>query len=254
MVAVQPPPAEPPISILMYHQVGPFASPSSHRAGYCHVRRFAVQMAYLKRLGYAVIPLDDAVAGLFDGAPLPRRAVVLTFDDGYQNFAEHAAPILRRHGFPATVFLVAERIGQAAEWLGDGQVKAALMDAETIRGLSAQGVTFGSHTLTHPRLSRLDAAAQRREIQDSRSRLEDTLGLAVTHFCYPYGDYDERSRDMVADAGYLSGLTCIRGAGNRADNRWEIPRKAISYGDSLAGYVWKLHMKHERKDRVRTHS
>lgn len=254
MVEVQQPPATPAISILMYHQVGHFPSPASHRAGYCHVRRFAAQMGYLRRFGYSVISLDEAVAGLFEGTPLPGRPVVLTFDDGYANFAEHAAPILRRHRFPATVFLVAERIGRPAEWLGDGQVKAPLMDVGTIRALLGQDIDFGSHTLTHPRLSQLDAAAQEREIRDSRSRLEDLLGRPVRHFCYPYGDYDAHSRDLVAAAGYASGLTCIRGAGNRADNRWEIPRKAISYGDNLVGYFWKLHMKHERKDRAGTHS
>ncbi|MCS4503040.1 polysaccharide deacetylase family protein [Arhodomonas aquaeolei] len=243
------PSAAPPVSVLMYHQVGPFAPPASHRAGYCHVRRFGAQMAWLRRFGYHVIGLDRLLDGLFGDTPLPPRAVVLTFDDGYENFREHAWPILRRHGFPATVFLVAERVGGRAEWLGDGQTRAALMGADTVRALHAEGVTFGSHTLSHPRLSRLEEADQRREIVDSKARLEDILGAEVRHFCYPYGDYDARSRNLVAEAGYASGLTCIRGAANTADNPLEIPRKAISYGDNLIGYLWKLHAKHARKDR-----
>lgn len=239
----------PPVSILMYHQVGRFASPKAHRAGYCHVRRFAAQMWYLHAFGYSVISLEQAYRGLFGQEPLPPRPVVLTFDDGYDNFREYAWPILRRYGFPATVFLIAGHLGKPAYWLDDGGHSAPLMTAQTVRALRREGVSFGSHSVNHLRLSQLDAAAIRREVFDSKAMLEDVLGEAVPDFCYPYGDYDLRVRDAVIEAGYRLGLTCIRGAANTADNAFEIPRKAISYGDTLPGYFWKLHMKHARKDR-----
>ncbi|HWP17997.1 MAG TPA: polysaccharide deacetylase family protein [Burkholderiaceae bacterium] len=248
MMLQRPAVGQPPVSILMYHQVAPFPRrPKAHRAVYCDVGRFAWQMGWLKHAGYHVISLDEAWQGLFAGKPLPPRAVVLTFDDGYENFAEHAWPILRKHGFPATVFLVTDLLGQPARWLGDGMAHPPLMDVVRIRQLRAQGVSFGSHTLSHPRLSQLDTARMRREIFDSKAALEDALGEEVPDFCYPYGDYDARARDLVAEAGYRTGLTCIRGAANTADNAYELPRKAISYGDNLAGFLWKLHMKHQRK-------
>lgn len=240
-------PQAPAVSILMYHQVGEFPSPKAHRACFCHVRRFANQMRYLQLFGYSVISLDAAYKGLFEGAPLPQRPVVLTFDDGYENFREYAWPILQRYGFPASVFLVTERLGKPAGWLDDGGSNAPLMSPATIRALHREGVHFGSHSLSHPRLSKIDPARMQAEIIDSKRSLEDLLGVAVPDFCYPYGDYDTRVRDTVAEAGYRLGLTCIRGAANTADNALEIPRKAISYGDNLAGYVWKLHMKHARK-------
>lgn len=242
---------QPPVSILMYHQVGRFARPKAHRAVYCDVGRFAWQMGWLKRGGYHVISLDEAWRGLYQGAPLPERAVVLTFDDGYENFAEHAWPILRRHGFPAAVFLVASLVGRRADWLDDMGERPALMSGPTIRRLQGEGVTFGSHAVDHVRLSALPAHEQRRQIVDSKRMLEDLLGQPVRHFCYPYGDYDAHCRDLVAEAGYCTGLTCIRGAANTADNAFELPRKAISYGDNLLGFWWKLHMKHDRKDRPR---
>jgi len=251
MPDTQAPRNAPPLSILMYHQIGRFdAAPRRHRAGYCRVERFRRQMRWLAALGYRVISLDDALRGLFGGQRIPPRSVVLTFDDGYRNFSEYAFPVLEHHGFPATVFLVADRIGQHADWLRDGQVQAPLMDADTIRELHARGVTFGSHTLDHPRLTRLSPEAQWRELSESRERLESLLQAPVRHFCYPYGDYDAATRDLARRAGYESALTCIRGAANHADNPWEIPRKAISWGDSLVGYAWKLHMKHRRKDRT----
>lgn len=239
------------VSILMYHQVGRFSSPRKHRAVFCDVGRFRAQMAYLKWTGHHVISLADAYRGIFQGAPLPSRPVVLTFDDGYENFREYAWPILQRYGFPATVYLVSSLLGRSASWLDKDMSDARLMDAATIRSLRAEGVHFGSHTLTHCRLSKLDENDQRAEIFESKAELEDILGESVTDFCYPYGNYDIRSRDLVAEAGYNTALTCIRGAANTADNAFEIPRKAISYGDSLIGFLWKLHMKNARKDNSR---
>lgn len=241
------PPTTPPLSILMYHQVGVFARPDAHRAAYCHIRRFRGQLAYFKRFGYHVISLAQAHDALFKGQPLQPRSVVLTFDDGYENFREHAWPALQEHGYPATVFLVSSLLGKTAQWLTNDHPQPPLMNAQTVRQLSREGVNFGSHAVSHQRLSTLPDAQIRSEIFDSKAQLEDVLGQAVPDFCYPYGDYNTLARDLVQEAGYRTGLTCIRGAANTADNAFEIPRKAISYGDNLIGVAWKLHFKHARK-------
>lgn len=232
----------------MYHQVGRFETPRTHRAGYCDVGRFRAQMAYLRHFGYNVISLSQACRGLFHGAPLPPRPVVLSFDDGYRNFYEHALPVLARHRFPAVVFMITGLIGKRAEWLAaDGREASPMMDAGMLRDIQAEGIEVGSHTCNHVKLSQVAPETVRMEIGDSKAALEDLLGHAVPHFCYPYGEYDPAARDAVRDAGYRSALTCIRGAANEADNAFEIPRKGISYGDNLVGYFWKLHMKHKKK-------
>jgi peptidoglycan/xylan/chitin deacetylase (PgdA/CDA1 family) len=207
-------------------------------------------MRYLARFGYSVISLRQALAGLFGGAPLRPRSVVLTFDDGYQNFYEHAWPALQQHGFPAIVYLVSGLTGKNAQWLDESRRSTMLMGASALRELRRHGVDFGSHTVTHPRLSTIDLSSAKKEITDSKKQLEDLFGEQIEDFCYPYGDYNAPARDLVMEAGYRSGLTCIRGAANSADNAFEIPRKAISYGDNLIGYFWKLHMKHARKERA----
>ncbi|MCP5459937.1 MAG: polysaccharide deacetylase family protein, partial [Gammaproteobacteria bacterium] len=185
---------QPPLSILMYHQVGEFPSPKSHRAGFCHIRRFRRQMAYLKRGGYGVLSLRQAVDSLFyGGEPLPEWGVVLTFDDGYENFRQYAFPVLQELGFPAAVFLVSGCVGKNARWLEkDGRYGPPLMAATALRELRSHGVTLGSHTVTHPRLSTLDPMAMRGEVLMSKRHLQDMLGENVDFFCYPYGDYDER--------------------------------------------------------------
>ena len=126
------------ISILMYHQVGEFASMPTHRSTYCHVRRFRAQMAWLHRLRFHVLRMDEVLAALRGERPIPPRAVALTFDDGYESFYQHAYPILQQHGFPAMVYLISEHIGQPAQWFAtDGRETPPLMSGERIRQLRA---------------------------------------------------------------------------------------------------------------------
>lgn len=241
------PPAAPPLSILMYHQIGLYPRPDAHRALFCHIDRFRAQLRYLKWAGFDVINLTEARKRLFEGTPFQRRSVVITVDDGYDDFREFAWPALQQEGLSATVYLVSSLIGHTADWLHDWPNKPKLMSAQAVRELHRQGCDFGSHAATHPRLSHLDAASQRAEIFDSKKALEDLLGEDIPDFCYPYGDYSLRARDLVQEAGYRTATTCIRGVANLSDNPFELTRKAISYGDNLIGFAWKLHAKHERK-------
>ncbi|MEY4764600.1 MAG: hypothetical protein RI907_1273 [Pseudomonadota bacterium] len=236
------------MSILMYHQIGPYPRPDAHRALYCHIDRFRDQLRYFKWAGFKVLSLAEAYRCLFEGAPMPERSVVITIDDGFDDFRAHAWPVLQEFGMPATVFLVSSLLGKTAAWHPKGHVQSPLMSAATVRQLHQEGALFGSHAASHPRLSQLTRAQQRAEIFDSKAALEDLLGAAVPDFCYPYGDYDEGVRDLVQEAGYKTGLTCIRGAANFSHNPFELTRKAISYGDNLIGLAWKLHFKHARKD------
>jgi len=240
------------ISILMYHQIGEFERPPAHRSTYCHIRRFKAQMAWLYRCGYQVIGLEEACEVLFEGKPLKGNAVVLTFDDGYQNFYEQAFPVLERYGFPATVFLVADLLGKTSEWLAaDGRPDPPLMDISIIRQLRRKGVLFGAHTLSHPRLSQIDHEQMCREVKESKRVLEELLDEKVDYFCYPCGDFDAGVVAAVKDAGYRGALSCIRASAEAGKvDPFLIPRKAISFGDSLAGFWWKIHMKHKPKQSV----
>lgn len=232
----------------MYHQVGEFVRPRVHRANFCHVRRFKRQMAYLHRFGYKVITLKDALEGLFGDGSLPEHAVVLTFDDGYQNFRDYAFPCLERYGFPATVFLVSSLMGRDAKWMAnEGRYAPRMMDTATILELLKENITVGSHTRTHPYLSRIGPSQKSEEIFRSKADLEELLGEEISYFCYPNGDFDDASVSMVREAGYRAALTCVRGSATASDNPLVLPRKAISFGDSLIGYLWKLHMKHSKK-------
>lgn len=238
----------PRINILMYHQVGDFPRPSGHRSTYCDHRQFARQMAFLARFGYHVLHLDEALACLRGERPAPPRAVVLTFDDGYENFYEYAWPVLQRHGFPAMVYLISGLLGQPSAWFArDGRDTPPLMSPARVRQLRAEGCDFGGHSVSHVRLATLDDATQKREIDDCKHALEDILGEEVGHFCYPYGSYDMRAVLACAEAGYRSATTCARAPATPADDPLSLPRKAIAWGHGLADYIWRLHFKNTPK-------
>ncbi|TSE30891.1 Poly-beta-1,6-N-acetyl-D-glucosamine N-deacetylase [Tepidimonas thermarum] len=236
--------------ILMYHQVGEFEPMREHRATYCHVARFRAQMAWLARWGYRVCSLADACARWSTGQ-LDRRTVVLTFDDGYENFYQYAWPILQQHGWTATVYLIAGSIGATAHWLAQaGHPAARLMDWPRIRALQREGVHFGSHAWHHQRLAGRPWEAQWQELRDSRHALEDGLGVSVHDVCYPYGSYDATTLAVAAETGYTRGVTCVRA---RVAPGWDplaLPRKAVSYGDSALGMGWKLAFKNTPKHEV----
>jgi len=236
------------INILMFHQVGDFAPMREHRSTYCHYRRFAAQMAWLHRFRYHVLGMDEVLDCLTGLRPVPPRAVALTFDDGYENFYEYAYPELARYGFRAMVYLISDLIGQPSTWFArDGRATPPLMDATRIRQLRRDGVDFGSHGASHVKLGEQDEGRIQAEVTRSKSALEDLLGEPVAHFCYPYGSYDLRALKAVEAAGYLTATTCVRGPACPGDDVLALPRKAISYGDTVPGVVWKLHMKNTPK-------
>jgi peptidoglycan/xylan/chitin deacetylase (PgdA/CDA1 family) len=235
----------PRISILMYHQVGRFEAMRAHRANYCDTGSFSAQMALIRQLGWRVLDLDQALACLRGDVPTPARVVVLTFDDAYDNFAEHALPVLLRHGFPATVYAISGWLGRSMAWAGDAPERPVptLMSAARLREIRAAGIAVGSHGATHLKLGEVPPEVQARELCDSKAALEDLLGEPIRHLCYPFGSFDLVTVRAAAAAGYISAATCLRGAATPADHPLALPRKAISYGDNLLGYWWKLAMK-----------
>src|SRR5262249_43797991 len=148
-----------------------------------------------------------AFATIRSSQPRPKR-VFLTFDDGFADVFEHALSILREHRFRSIQFLVADLLGKSSQWQeSSGEVPGPLMDKAQVKDWLGAGQEIGSHTSTHPRLTHLSLSDARDEISGSKKKLEDTFGIAVEHFCYPYGDWNPAVRDIVADVGYKS--ACI---------------------------------------------
>lgn len=195
-----------PVPILMYHSIAKPKNPAYDR--WCvSTQRFHAHMSALAANGYSVLTTGDYVDHLGSGAALPDRFVVLTFDDGLQDFITGALPVLGMFGFPATLYVVAGRIGLTSRWLaalGEGQRR--MLTATELRLLARSGIEIGSHTMTHPELDILDPARAMAEIGESRRVLEDILGAPVRSFAYPHGYNSQRTREIVERAGYRSAV------------------------------------------------
>ena len=245
------------LSILMYHQIGTFQPMVTHRSTYCHYKRFRNQMLLLRFLGYKTIDMDKAISALKDkdDVTLPARTVVLTFDDGYENFYQYAYPCLKKHNFSAIVYVLAGYLGRSAEWFAaDKRPCPPLMDISRLKALHKEGIQFGSHGINHLKLAEIPYEKAREEIIQSKKILEQQLGFPINHFCYPYGSYNVSTMKAVKEAGYHSAVSCVRGRACEGDDLYQLPRKAISYGDSLIGFAWKLLCKNKRKTQELTYN
>jgi peptidoglycan/xylan/chitin deacetylase (PgdA/CDA1 family) len=229
------------LPILMYHRVAPTGCAKAARYRVTP-EGFAEQMRCLYDTGYRTASLREWQAAAAARRPLPSRAVVLTFDDGYHDFLLHAWPVLRRFGFSAVVFLVSEHIGGCNGWdwrYGYGE-DVPLLGWPDIRRLQRKGIEFGSHTLTHPRLTALSPREILHEGLQSRVILEKGLGRPVTAFAYPHGAQDRTVQRLIAACGYTFGLTCWHGLAGPGDRLIALPRLEITGFEALPEFRAKI--------------
>jgi peptidoglycan/xylan/chitin deacetylase (PgdA/CDA1 family) len=200
-----------------------------------------MQMRWLQLAGYRSITLDAWLAHRKGQITLPRRPVIITFDDGFQASVDHAVPILRRRGMTAIFYLVAGRMGQHSDWLQRARgVSLPLIRWEDARRLASAGMHCGAHTMTHPRLTDVDAATCHAELSDARALLESELGRPIRHLAYPHGAFDPAVRMMAAAAGHSSACTVEIGRSTFADDPFALRRIPISGHDTLADFVCRL--------------
>jgi peptidoglycan/xylan/chitin deacetylase (PgdA/CDA1 family) len=226
--------------ILAYHAVGYPGEAASRFV--VPVGRFARQLAWLRLRGYHVLGLDEYLAAWQAGHPPPAPAVVITFDDGYADNYHLAAPILRRHGMPATVFVVSRAIGETNTWDQESPLSGRrIMDQVHMRALRDSGITIGSHTRHHPALASCPPATLIAEIVGSRSDLEQVLSMPVTTFAYPYGSTDLASQAAVRRAGYDGACVYHFGVNDSRTPPEALHRTEIRGTDSLPRFalaVW----------------
>ncbi len=226
------------VPVLMYHA---FSADSAGERFVMPARTFAQQMRLLGLLRYRPIGLEELAAALREGRPLPRRAVVITIDDGYSDNAEVALPILRRHRFPASVFLVSERLDASNDWDTEGDVAGRpTLSSEQIAQMRAADVHFGAHTRTHRALTEADEAELAAELRGSRADLEATLGESIETLTYPYGLHDARVVEATREAGFSAACTVEAMPTRPGDDPLRIPRIEITGLDSPLRFLRKL--------------
>lgn len=209
------------IPVLNYHMIAPLPRDRKLKGLYATPGSFRHHLEELRRAGFSFGSLDD-IAAAPDNS---RKRVVITFDDGFRSVFEHAMEAMEGHGCRAIQFLVPHRLGKSNEWdLSLGPEQRPLMDAAQVRDWVGAGHAIGSHTLTHPYLTRIPNAQAREEIAASRKELEDAFGVEVAHFCYPYGDFNDEIRALVIEAGYRTACTVRFGVNTAADDPFALKR------------------------------
>lgn len=203
VVHVPPGPSEPPVPILMYHAVGHRPATAAYGLS-VSPDAFAEQMELLVARGFK--PVTTARLGEAwrpGGRPLPRRPVLITFDDGYEGVHRHALPVLAEHGFAATLFVSTGWLRGAYD---EGGALDTMLDWDQVRELAAAGTEIGGHTHTHPQLDQLDDYRLRYETVRCRDIIADELGAAPVSFAYPFGYSSRRVRHTVRAAGFAQSL------------------------------------------------
>lgn len=224
--------------VLTYHHVGPRRSGARLKGLYVSPKLFRRQVAELRAAGFETPAFGQLTAGPGKGAQTPRA--FLTFDDGFVDVCEHALPILQAQRAHGLVYLVSDLLGKSNEWQQRaGDVVEPLMDEAQVRDWLAAGQEIGSHTQTHPRLTQLSPEQAREEIIASKKSLEDRFGCAIEHFCYPYGDWDERVRELVIAAGYKSACTTITGINTAKTSPFELKRFTARYPSRSLKAIWR---------------
>lgn len=190
--------------ILMYHKIAKRPRGVRLKGLYVNPDQFERHVQEFKDAGFTTTSLAE----LATSTTLLTNKVVFTFDDGFRNVLDHAVAPLANAGFRAIQFLVPNYLGKVNEWdLRDGEVPEPLMDRFQVRDWLAAGHEIGSHSMTHASLDRLSVRDAREEIISSKKKLEDIFAMPILHFCYPYGNFNDAIRDVVAEAGYQTACT-----------------------------------------------
>ncbi|HHV79687.1 MAG TPA: polysaccharide deacetylase family protein [Firmicutes bacterium] len=210
-----------PVGVLMYHVIG--EGPNDL---YVDEKKFAWQMEYLARNGYRSITATQYAEALKKKKNLPRRSIIITFDDGYADLYSRAFPVMKKHGFIGVAFVCSSTVGTRGH-----------VTWEQLKEMEASGWEIGCHTATHPDLTKLEDERLHAEIRGSKAEIERRLGIKVQSFCYPSGRYNSRVVRAVREAGFSMAFTVNPQWIGPAHGAFELPRLRVNGSDSGDRFV-----------------
>ncbi len=219
------------VPILMYHRFG-----YKESSLFVTPENFRRQMAYLKEKNYQVISLDELVKGIKNERKFRKKTLVITIDDGYQDNFTVAYPTLKKHGFPATIFIVSYSISNEKNY----------MSWEEIKEMAKNKISFGGHTKHQVYLPAIkDEGLLWEEIAGCKGEIENKIERPVNYFSYPTGGFTAEIKEMVKKAGYKGACTTNRGMAELNRDIYELKRikvtnsdmnKPLSFRGKLSGY------------------
>lgn len=213
------------IPILMYHSISHPVKNAPFKCLHLPPKRFALQMKILKLLGYQGLSMHKLTPYL--KGDKQGKVIGITFDDGYRNNLTHALPILQKHGFTATCYVVSGQIGGYNQWdEAKGIPKNPLMSEDELKQWADAGMEVGVHTHSHVSLTDVDDATAKQEITQSKTCLEALLGTPMRNFCYPYGKFHPSHVTILQEQGFDTATAMYRG-------RTDVPQGGLTSHELL---------------------
>ncbi len=210
------------------------------------------QLTALRRLGYRFVGLDAVIDGLAGRCPLPARAILLTFDDGYDSLRDRVVPILRRVGAPAVAFVVSGRLGDTNAWDRErGAHERRLLDGGQLQALAADDIEVAAHSRTHRDLSGLSGRELEDEVLGSVGDLERAGLPRPRAFAYPYSASSPAAADAVRRAACAVAFTVDCDVVRSGDDPYLLPRLLVHRDDSVSAVLGRLALATARRGRMR---
>jgi peptidoglycan/xylan/chitin deacetylase (PgdA/CDA1 family) len=228
------------LPVLLYHSISPAARPEQY--GWITAPEvFAEHMAYLHEHHYKTLTVSEYAAMLAEPmVEAPEQTVVITFDDGFADFAEHALPVLQRYELTSTMYVVTGCVGSTSTWLESvDEGDRPMLGWSDIEALVQAGVEIGAHTHSHPQLDVINRDTAWEEIRRSRGVLQDRLGHEIPSFAYPFGFHGPRIRALVERAGFTSACAVKDALSGPGDDPLAIARVIVP-GDTSIGTLSDL--------------
>jgi peptidoglycan/xylan/chitin deacetylase (PgdA/CDA1 family) len=234
------------VPILMYHHL--VAGDQVDAGAYeISIAQFGRHLDFLQRGGFKTVSMREVFDAAEGDAALPRRAVVITFDDAFRSFFELGWPALRARGMTASLFVPAGEIGGSNRWdAATGMPHRDVMTEAEIKTVRAGGIEIGAHGFAHRNLNECSDDERRKEVVRSRDELQRRFGAAPEFFAYPYGANDARAQTLLAGAGYRGALSIFSPAKSVTAERFCVRRIYIHSGDEGMKFrvkLWPLYLK-----------
>ena len=232
--------------VLMYHMVSEHLPKNKSKFNRLRVKpsEFEKQLNWLKNNGFTSFTLSELV----NLEVIPKKAVVLTFDDGYEDNFTKAFPLLKKYNFKATIYIVLNRFNE--NWATDKDLDKAsnelnnekMLSDEQIKIMLESGlIEIGSHTLDHVNLPKLSNEEKVKQIKESKEKIEDIFSIKCNSFAYPFGFFDNDSVKIVEEIAYSNATTTVNGVFNKSKySNFEIPRIMISGRQGLFSFILKM--------------
>lgn len=232
--------------VLMYHMISEHLPKNKSKFNRLRVKpnEFEKQLIWLKNNGFISFTLNE----LLNLETVPKKSVVLTFDDGYEDNYTEAFHLLKKYNFKATIYIVLNRFNE--NWATDKDLDKSsnelnsekMLNDEQVRIMIESGlVEIGSHTLDHVNLPKISNEQKFKQIKESKEKIEDIFSIKCNSFAYPFGFFDKDSVKIVEEVAYSNATTTVNGVFDKSKySNFEIPRIMISGRQGLFSFILKM--------------